>query len=135
MMTARGIRNHNPGNIRKGIAWDGLIEDQVDPSFCIFKGPEWGIRAICRILMTYDKRYNINTVYGIINRWAPSIENDTRSYVDNVCHWTGYKIDEKLDITDTKVLVNLAKSITRQENGSVYYIDEIYETAANMALG
>ena len=42
-MPARGIRNNNPGNIRKGEKWKGLSPIQNDSSFCVFKSPEYGI--------------------------------------------------------------------------------------------
>ena len=41
----RGIRNHNPGNIKLGTAWDGLSDEQNDDVFCQFKEPVWGLRA------------------------------------------------------------------------------------------
>ena len=41
-MTTRGIRNHNPGNIRHGEQWQGLAKEQTDPSFCVFISNEYG---------------------------------------------------------------------------------------------
>ena len=32
----RGIRNKNPGNIKLGTDWDGLANEQSDPTFCVF---------------------------------------------------------------------------------------------------
>ena len=29
----RGIRNKNPGNIKLGTDWDGLADEQSDPTF------------------------------------------------------------------------------------------------------
>ena len=69
----RGIRNNNPGNIRWGSAWQGLKVDgkEQDKDFCVFIAPEYGIRAMCKILLNYSRLYKINTVAGIIHRWAP----------------------------------------------------------------
>ena len=48
-VTARGIRNNNPGNIRKSaIQWRGETPAALkqDPDFEEFIAPEWGIRAM-----------------------------------------------------------------------------------------
>ena len=63
----RGIRNHNPGNVlrTKSVTWQGQAEDQSgDPEFVVFTAPEWGLRAIARILLTpcenrADRRYEV----------------------------------------------------------------------------
>ena len=62
----RGIRNHNPGNIKLGTAWDGLSDEQNDDVFCQFKEPVWGLRALVRILLTYRFNYDIKTIEKII---------------------------------------------------------------------
>ena len=56
---ARGERNNNPGNIRHGSKWQGLSAQQTDPSFCQFVSPEYGIRAIYKLLQTYQKKYEL----------------------------------------------------------------------------
>ena len=45
-MASRGIRNNNPGNIRKGEKWQGLSAIQNDSSFCVLKTTEYGIRVL-----------------------------------------------------------------------------------------
>lgn len=52
---ARGERNNNPGNIRHGSKWRGLSIEQADREFCQFVSPEYGIRAIYKLLQTYQK--------------------------------------------------------------------------------
>ena len=78
MNTPRGIRNNNPGNIRWGSDWKGLKKDgkQQDPSFCIFETPEYGIRALAKLLRNYQRLYGLNTPYRIISRYAPPTENE-----------------------------------------------------------
>lgn len=115
----RGVRNHNPGNIEKGAPWQGLAEDQsADKRFCVFKGPEWGIRAIARILITYQDKHKIKTVRGIINRWAPPVENETRSYVQHVADCVGVGPREHVDVTRYDVCRPLVETIIRHENGA-----------------
>ena len=55
----RGLRNNNPGNIKRtGDKWQGLVEeeDATDSVFFQFREMRWGIRAIARILRTYAGR-------------------------------------------------------------------------------
>lgn len=124
-MVARGIRNNNPGNIRKGEKWQGLAEVQSDSSFCVFVTPEWGIRALCRILRNYQKKYGLNDVRAIINRFAPPVENDTDSYIYAVCRTLGVNQNEHIDLKDTKTMLKLLKAIIRHENGEQPYSDVV----------
>ena len=128
----RGIRNNNPGNIVAGDKWLGRTG--TDGKYVKFKSSVYGIRAIGKVLNTYQKRYKINTVKGIINRWAPPSENNTQRYITYVCRVTGLKPTEKLNIFDAngklqrdKTLKSLISAIVKMENGSTYsYSDQIY---------
>lgn len=116
----RGIRNNNPGNIEKGKdKWQGLKLDfeQVDPRFAEFKDPTWGIRALAVVLINYQDKYNLRTIRGIINRWAPSVENDTIAYINQVCTACGATPDERLDLHRYEVLRPVVEAIIRHENG------------------
>ena len=73
----RGIRNNNPGNIRRsGSNWKGLCPLQKDMSFCQFKEMKWGVRALIYILRTYVTKRNCTSVSKIISRWAPAEDNN-----------------------------------------------------------
>lgn len=39
----------------------------------IFEAPEWGIRVIARVLITYRDKHGVNTVNGVVNRWAAAV--------------------------------------------------------------
>lgn len=123
-MVARGIRNHNPGNIRKGEKWKGLSEHQTDSSFCVFVSPEYGIRALAKVLLTYYKKYQLNTVKKIISRYAPPNENETESYIKSVADMLGVLPDEVIDLSSVAVLAVLLRAIIRHENGEQPYSDE-----------
>ncbi len=83
----RGIRNNNPGNIRKGCKWIGLKFDQKDPNFCQFISMKWGLRALCVTLRTYVQTHKRKNVSLIIQRWAPPEDhNNTLAYIDR-CAW------------------------------------------------
>lgn len=114
----RGIRNHNPGNIERGDPWQGLSSDQSsDSRFCVFLSPEWGIRAIARVLITYQDRHGINTIRGMIERWAPPTENKTGAYVQYVSSQVGASANESVDVTDYCICRPLVDAIIRFENG------------------
>lgn len=85
----RGIRNNNPLNIRAAKnEWQGQCGID-EGGFCIFESLEMGYRAAFRLLDTYRRKYNINTLKGIIYRWAPPEENDTNHYVQFVANHLG----------------------------------------------
>lgn len=132
-MTARGIRNNNPGNIRHGDAWQGLAEQQTDSSFCVFRSPEYGIRALAKVLMNYEKKYGLNTVRKIISRYAPENENDTDAYVKSVAGQLGVDADEPITVRDKATLLVLVKAIIRHENGEQPYSNEILLKGLEMA--
>jgi len=133
-MIPKGIRLNNPGNIEKGLNWKGLADIQPDARFAAFTSPEYGIRAICRLLMTYNKKYSIKTITGIVNRYAPPHENPTAAYAKNISTWTGFGLKETLDLKDKTTLAKLAAAITRQENGIVPWDDTTYLKGAELAL-
>lgn len=133
-MSPLGIRLNNPGNIEKGLPWKGLADVQAHARFATFKDPEWGIRAIAKILNTYSKKYRIKTIKGAISRWAPSHENPTAAYIKNVAEWTGFSASEVLDFSDPIVLAKIAKAITRQEQGIQPYPDELFIKGTKLAF-
>jgi hypothetical protein len=133
IMTARGIRNNNPGNIRKGQDWQGEAKVQDDASFEVFESPEYGIRAIAKIMLSYNKR-NINTVTNVIHTWAPPNENDTTAYINAVAKSIGCAPDAVLDMHDSTVMLKLVKAIITHENGQQPYSDDIILKGINMAF-
>jgi len=133
-MIPRGIRNNNPGNIRKsGNNWQGLALIQSDPAFFVFKAPHWGIRALARTLKNYQKLYGISTIEGIINRWAPPVENNTGAYVNSVAKQCGVAKNTKIDLAKDQTLLRaLVKAIITHENGQCPYTDkEIADAVAD----
>ena len=91
----RGIRNCNPGNIRKGCKWKGLKFIQKDPDFCQFQSMKWGLRALCVTLRTYVRTHKRKNVSLIIQRWAPPEDhNNTAAYIDRCAREIGEEISE-----------------------------------------
>ncbi len=119
----RGIRNNNPGNIRHGASrWQGMSDAQTDPDYVQFNDPVYGIRAMAKLLKNYQLKYGLNTIRGLITRWAPPSENITGAYVDNVAHIVG--VDPGKTISVTAHLAPLVKAIITHENGNQPYTDE-----------
>lgn len=119
----RGIRNNNPGNIEKSPPqpWQGLAEDQPDKRFLKFKTPAWGIRAICILLINYQDKYGIHTIHGIIKRWAPPSENNTKAYVNAIAAATGFEATERLDMHSYDHLRPVVEAIIAHECAGYKY--------------
>lgn len=116
----RGIRNNNPGNIRKSATvWAGQAppEAQVDKAFVIFTAPEYGIRAMAKILRNYFAR-GTDTIREVISTWAPASENDTQAYIASVANKLGMSPDQRLSAMD---LPKLIPAIIHHENGAQPY--------------
>ena len=124
-MTARGLRNNNPGNIRLGEAWNGLVDNPAEKSFCTFVCATYGIRALCKVLLTYQKRYDLDTIGKIIDRYAPVDENDTNAYAKHVADVLNVPVDAPVDLTDAKLMEGVVRAIIQHENGSCPYTFEI----------
>lgn len=114
----RGYKNNNPGNIRLNpyILWEGQIIGD-DPSFVKFKSMTFGIRALMKLLINYEKR-GYNTISKILNRYAPPNENNTNNYIQIVSKKLGIPKDKILNLSDKRILINLTKSIIFVEIGS-----------------
>ena len=113
----RGIRNNNPGNIERGENWQGMSNVQNDTRFITFISPEYGLRALGKLLQNYQTLYGLDTIRGIVSRYAPSSENNTQAYVDFVSRETGFGPDQPLNLQNRETLVKLMQAIVIQENG------------------
>lgn len=127
----RGLRNNNAGNIeRNGIAWEGMSADQSsDSRFVVFDSPEYGIRAMQKILNTYAGRGR-DSIRSIVSAWAPPVENNTSAYVDSVAHQMGIDADEPLMVSDRPQLI---AAIIKHENGIQPYSMALIERGVSMA--
>jgi hypothetical protein len=138
MSVARGIRNNNPGNIDYNPAnnWQGQlkVDKTIEPRFCRFDTPENGIRALGKLLQTYQSKYGLTTVEGIINRWAPSVENNTKAYVRSVEKTIGSIPGATITLKDPRTLGLFIKAIIRHENSNYEYSDAIMSEGVRRAL-
>lgn len=114
----RGIRNNNPGNIE-----DGPFARKMpgyagsDGRFARFASPENGNTAIDSLLASYGAR-GINTVGGVINRWAPPSDNNpTSDYAGFVAKGLGIDPNAQIDLSDPATRQKIGMLIGKFENG------------------
>lgn len=132
-MTPRGIRNNNPGNIRSGERWLGVVGAD-DAGFCVFDTDEHGIRALAKVLIAYRVAHGLRTLREYITRWAPPSENDTGSYIAAVCAECKAGPDDDYPLTAAS-LVPLLAAIVRHENGQQPYSLNQLTAGITLALG
>jgi hypothetical protein len=126
----RGIRLNNPLNLRENpgdkTIWLYERATDDDPEFEEFDIPEGGFRAAAITIRTYVKKYGVNSVRQLIQRWAPpvgkrpdgtSYTQDTRAYINVVCNALGVDADEQIDLLHWDNLFILLKTMCRHENG------------------
>lgn len=126
---ARGYRNNNPLNLDQSAnAWKGKIKPSQDKRFETFVSQPYGYRAALITMRTYISKYGLNTIYEIINRWAPADDgNNLLSYTKNVCNVInsrfGMNVTPDTVVTrDNKdLLTKMAYAMTISENGDKEY--------------
>jgi hypothetical protein len=103
-----------------------------------FTSPEYGIRAIARVLKNYATKAGlpgigatgIDTITEMINRWAPPSENDTAAYEAAVSKETG--IAANIHVTPDLIPAVIA-AIIHQENGVQPYSMDLINKGVAMA--
>lgn len=123
----RGIRNNNPLNIRIGNSWLGEVKNPTDNEFEQFVHVSFGLRAGFILLKRYINRYKLNTIEKIISRWAPSNENNTRSYIDHVAKSMNIAPDTPLLYEDQDAMCALVFAMVYVENGQHIQMTEIFK--------
>ncbi|MEQ8605167.1 MAG: structural protein [Marivibrio sp.] len=132
----RGIRNNNPGNIRHSpTKWRGQLADQsADDAFVQFEHPIYGLRAMARILMTYQRKHGLKTIRAIVNRYAPPVENDTDAYARHVAKEIAVGLDYEIDLAaEREAFATVLRTMVRHENGEQPYPDFFFDDAITLA--
>lgn len=137
-MTAlpRGIRNANPGNIdRTSERWQGMAADQSsDKRFVVFTAPVWGLRALAKVLLSYQRKHGLRTPAAIIGRWAPPVENDTGAYARQIAKALGVGVNDRIDLQQPGTLQRILPAIVQHENGQQPYSADLIAQAVRLAL-
>jgi hypothetical protein len=126
----RGVRNNNPLNIEfsKYNDWDG--QTGSDGRYAKFSDAKYGFRAAAKLIDNYWIKYNVGTVRGIIEKWAPNHENPTDSYVDYVVERTGLS---PLTAVTKSNRVDVLMAMAAFENGGDYYDRQTVEAGVALA--
>jgi len=134
----RGIRNCNPGNIRRtSDHWLNSFASQAeceaagrvwDSEFVVFYTMADGVRAMGHLLSNYDRKYGLTTVAQIVTRYAPPEDgNDTASYIAEVAGALGVSYDTVIDVQS--MLPQLTAAMMMRETG---YSDSYDNIAAEV---
>lgn len=99
-----GIRANNPGNL------------QPHGQEASYETPTAGVLAASENLDAYGKM-GINTVSGIITRWAPPNANNTAAYTQFVANRLGVDPNAPINMADKNVKGHLLEAIFQYENG------------------
>ena len=104
-----GTNQFNVGNLRPVGASTGF---QQPASY------EEGIRAMDENLKVYGTKHKINTLRGVISRYAPSSENDTEAYIKYVAQRTGLDPNQEIDLTNPAVRHVITGPMILMEKGN-----------------
>ncbi len=133
-MIPRGLRNHNPLNIKVGNDWLGESDIKTDAVFEQFTADVWGYRAAFIILRKYIKKYHRNTIRLIVDSWAPDGFLKQLNYRRRVAAWTGRDENAPISFEDKDFMCKMVQGMARVENGCEIDPRPIYE-AYEMVYG
>ena len=123
---SRGLRNNNPGNIRRSrVRYKGEVRPSRDPDFKEFSTMAYGYRAVFVLLDTYRSRYGLATIRQMLNRYAPPTENFTEGYVRFVADYSGVMPDEVVDTRSEKDMIPIVAAMSKIENGVAANIEDV----------
>lgn len=115
---SRGLRNCNPGNIRRSrVRYAGEVVPSRDIEFKEFESMAYGYRAMFVLLDTYRRRYGLNTIRMMLNRYAPPEENFTEAYIRIVSQRTGIAPDQRLNTLSARDMIPVVCAMSAVENG------------------
>lgn len=115
----RGLRNNNPGNIEDGPFARSLPGySGTDGRFARFDNLDNGVNAQSALLGKYGQQ-GINTVAGVVGKWAPAAENGaaTGNYANFVARKLGVDPNDQINLGDPATRQRLAYAMGEFENG------------------
>lgn len=119
----RGLRNNNPLNVRPlggGQKWQGQTGADGG-NYAQFGTEQDGWNAAHRNLATYGSKHGINTIAGVINRWAPANDrNDPAAYAATVAKKVGLDPNAPINLADAATREKLLTAMAEVELGRPY---------------
>ena len=116
-MLPRGLRNHNPLNIKIGNDWKGEVDNNTDGVFEQFTEDKFGYRAAFIILRKYIKKYGRNTIRKIVDSWSPDGRLLQDAYMKAVSQYAGISVDTPISFEDKTIMVAIVRGMAKVENG------------------
>jgi hypothetical protein len=116
----RGFRNNNPGNLEAS-PWtqqqQGFAGTEPQGRFAKFQDMNSGVAAADRLLANY-KNQGVDTIGGIISKWAPGGDgNNVSAYAETVAKNAGIPADQKIDLSDPAIRQRILPAMIQYENG------------------
>jgi len=121
----RGMRNNNPGNLEYA-GQAGATREKGEGRFASFGNMRQGYAALANQLNLYATRDHLNTIEGIVSKYAPSTvngkkENNTEQYIRDLEAWLQTKRDQPLNIeSDPDQMAKVMAAIAKKEQGSAW---------------
>lgn len=114
----RGLRNNNPLNIESGDFTQGQPGySGTDGRFAKFASQDQGMSAADNLIQSYAGK-GINTISGIVGRWAPPTDNNpTGAYAATVAKAVGVDPNTPLDMSNPAIRQKIAGAMAQFENG------------------
>lgn len=121
-MQARGIRNNNPLNIRKGCNWKGERWGGSDREFEEFESMEYGIRAAIKLVCNHingqtGRHKPCTNLVQLIETWAPPTENNTEAYIKAVERLTGINRYQRIYASNREMVSRIVTAMAEVETG------------------
>lgn len=112
----RGMRNNNPLNIEDGaFAQSQPGYTGSDGRFAKFETQDHGTSAASSLLDVYNNKHGLNTVAGIVGRWAPASDNNnTKAYAADVAAQLGIGPNDPIP---PEMRPRLIAAMAKHENG------------------
>lgn len=107
------VRNNNFAGIRR----PGIVAGPNSGGFQTYATPEEGIQAISKLLLAYNDKHGLNTLQGIISRWAPPNENDTQGLIGRASRVSGFAPGQQLNLRDPATMSKVVEAMIRGEQG------------------
>lgn len=115
----RGIRNNNPGNLKKtNINWQGEVQPGTDQVFEQFITPAYGVRALIKDIKGDIQNKGADTISKLIYTYAPPGENNTENYINVLSYMVGIPRDSPIFPTK-EIIKKIAQGIANFENYGV----------------
>lgn len=119
-VTGGGVNANNFGNVRPVGASTGFQQP---------KTPEEGLQIMDNNLKSYGDK-GINTLSGVITRWAPPSENDTPALIKAAAQRLGIDPNQPIDLKNPAVRQAVGTAIMIQEKGKGLFTSAPATTAA-----